>query len=77
MTPPYRFPDPMQEAAQRAQEFRQLSPDERWREIAALMELGLAMARSSPRREWIEQRMAEQEAEWQHIQQELIQRHGQ
>jgi hypothetical protein len=74
---PYHFPDPVEEAARRAQEFRRLPPEERWREIAALMELGLALAQSSPRRQWIEQRMAEQEAEWRHIQQELFRRHAQ
>lgn len=73
---PYRFPDPLQEAARRAEEFRRLSPDERWREIASLMELGFAMIHESPRREWIQKRMAEQESQWQRSQRELFEHYG-
>ena len=73
---PFHFPDAQDEAYRRAQEFRRLSPAARWREIAALMEWGLALVRSSPRREAIEQRWAAQEAEWQRIQRELFATHG-
>ena len=77
MNLPYRFPDPREEACRRAQEFRQLSPTERWTELAALMAFGWKMVASSPRRHLIEQRMDEQEAEAQRIQGELFRRHGQ
>ena len=61
-----------EEAYRRAQEFRQLPPEGRWREIAALMEWGLNLARTSPQRAAIEQRWQAQEEEWQRIQQELF-----
>jgi hypothetical protein len=73
---PVQFPDPRVEAARRAAEFQRLSPDERWRELAALMAFGWSMVRSSPRREAIEKRMQEQEEEWRKIQRELFARHG-
>jgi hypothetical protein len=73
---PIAFPDSREVAYRRAQEFQRLSPDERWREIAAVLELGWAMVRSSPQRAAIEQRWAEQEAEWRRIQAELFARHG-
>ena len=76
MNLPYNFPDPREEAYCRAQEFRQLSPTERWAELAALVALGWKMVASSPRRQSIEQRMGEQEAEAQRIQGELFRRHG-
>jgi hypothetical protein len=41
---PLRFPDGRAEARMRAEELRRLSPEGRWREIAALMTLGLNMA---------------------------------
>jgi hypothetical protein len=74
---PLRFPDARTEARSRAEEFRRLAPDARWREIASLMQLGLNLARSSPRRAAIEARWAAQEAEWQRLQRELFARHGQ
>jgi len=73
---PLRFPDPREEAYARAQEFRRLSPDGRWQEIAALMELGLSMVRWSPRRAAIERRWEDQEAEWQRLQLRLFAQHG-
>jgi hypothetical protein len=73
---PLKFPDPMEEARKRAKEFQRLSPDDRWREIAALMAFGLSMARSSPQREAIERRMDEQEREWQRVQKELFAQYG-
>ena len=73
---PLKFPDHHEEARKRAEEFQRLSPDERWREIAALMAFGLAMVRSSPQREAIERRMDEQEQEWRRVQKELFARHG-
>lgn len=73
---PLKFPDRMEEARKRAEEFQRLSPDDRWREIAALMAFGLAMVRSSPQREAIERRMDEQEQAWRRVQKELFARHG-
>jgi hypothetical protein len=73
---PWRFPDPQEEARERAAEFQRLSPEERWREIAALMAFGWRMVRSSPRRAAIEEQMADQEREWQRIQKELFACHG-
>jgi hypothetical protein len=73
---PLRFPDPREEACARAAEFRRLPPDGRWREIAALMEWGLNLAHSSPRRLLIEQRWQAQEEEWQRLQQRLMAEHG-
>ncbi len=73
---PLRFPDPRAEAYDRAQEFRRLPPEGRWQEIAALMELGLNLARSSPRRAAIEQRWQAQEEEWQRLQQQLFGNYG-
>jgi phosphosulfolactate synthase (CoM biosynthesis protein A) len=72
-----KFPDHHEEARKRAEEFQRLSPDERWREMAAMMAFGSAMVKASPRRAAIEQRMEEQEQEWQRIQKELFARHGQ
>ena len=77
MNLPYHFPDPREEAYRRAQEFRQLSPTQRWAELAALMAVGWKMVAASPRRHLIEQRMDQQEAEAQRIQGELFLRHGQ
>ena len=73
---PFCFPDPLEQAARRADEFQRLPREARWREIAALMEFGLAMTRQSAQRDWIEQRFAEQEAEWQRRQRELFAAHA-
>ena len=73
---PLKFPDRHEEARKRAAESQRLSPDDRWREIAALMAFGLAMVRSSPQREAIERRMDEQEQEWRRVQKELFARYG-
>ena len=73
---PYHFPDSRVEASRRAWEFRQLSTTERWSELVTLVAFGWKMVASSPRRNLIEQRMEEQEAEAQHIQRELFLRHG-
>ena len=73
---PLTFPDPMDEARKRAAEFQRLSPSDRWREMAAMFALGWTMVKRSPRRAAIEQRLEEQEREWQRIQKELFARHG-
>ncbi len=77
MNLPCHFPDHREEARRRAQEFQQLSPAQRWAELAAMMAFGWQMVASSPRRAMIEKRMAHQEAEAQSIQRELFRRHGQ
>jgi hypothetical protein len=73
---PLKFPSSAEEVHARAQEFRQLSPDERLKQIAELMEFGMNMVHRSPRRAEIEQRLEAQEAEWKHLQQELFRKHG-
>lgn len=74
---PLRFPDPRAEARARAEEFRRLTPEGRWREIAALMALGLNMAHASPRRAAIAQRWEAQEAEWRRLQKMEFAKHVQ
>jgi hypothetical protein len=66
-----RFPDAFAEARARAEEFRRLTPEGRWREITALMALGLNMAHTSPRHDAITRRWEAEEAEWQRRQKEL------
>jgi hypothetical protein len=73
---PLRFPDPLEDAARRADAFQRLPQETRLREIASLMELGLTMNRTSEQRDWVERRQAEQEAEWRRSQQELFARHA-
>jgi hypothetical protein len=70
------FPNPAKEAYTRAQEFRKLSPEERWNQITELMEFGMNMVRPSPRRAEIERRLDAQEAEWRRLQQKLFSEHG-
>jgi len=69
---PFRFPDPAEEAYARAQEFRRLLPDERWKQIAGLMEIGMNIVHRSPRRVEIERRLEAQEAEWQQLQRKVF-----
>jgi len=69
---PPRFPDPVEEAYAQAREFRRLSPEDRWRQIAELMEIGMTMVRQSPRRAAIERRLEAQEAEWQEFQRKVF-----
>ncbi|MCI0637508.1 MAG: hypothetical protein L0Y72_01290 [Gemmataceae bacterium] len=76
MNLPWKFPDPQELARKRAEEFQRLTPDERWREMAALMAFGWAMVRSSPHRDAIEKRMEEHERQWRKIQKEIIVKHG-
>ncbi|CAN5215777.1 hypothetical protein BH10PLA2_BH10PLA2_29850 [soil metagenome] len=69
------FPNAADEAYARAQEFRRLSPEERWAQILELMGIGLTMVHNSPRRAEIERRMEAEEAEWWRLQQELFRQH--
>ena len=51
---PLKFPSSADEIYARAQEFRRLSPEERWKQITELMEFGMNMVHASPRRAEIE-----------------------
>ncbi len=73
---PFRFPNPAREAYARAQEFHRLSPEDRWKQIAELMQIGMNMVHCSPRREEIERRIEAQEAEWQRLQQKVFSQYG-
>jgi phosphosulfolactate synthase (CoM biosynthesis protein A) len=73
---PLKFPNSCALAHARAQEFRRLSPDERWKQIAELMEIGMNMVHASPRRAAIERRMEAQEAEWKRLQQRVFSQYG-
>ena len=71
-----QFPNPMEEARRRAEEFQRKSADERWREIIAMMAFGLELVRTSPNREIALRLMDEDEAQWRRIQQELFTHYG-
>ena len=72
---PLKFPtQPMK--CTLAQEFRRLSPEERWKQITELMEFGMNMVHASPRRAEIERRMEAQEAEWQQLQRKVFSEYG-
>ena len=73
---PLKFPNPADEACARALEFRRLSPNERLKQIAEVMEFGLNIVRNSPKRAEIEQRMQAQEAEWQELQRKVFSQYG-
>jgi hypothetical protein len=73
---PLQFPDQLEEARLRAEEFQRLSSDERWRQLAGMFAFGWETVRTSPHCTDIEQRMDEQEQEWRQIQRELFARHG-
>jgi hypothetical protein len=69
---PPDFPEPPRYTAQ---EFQRLSPYERFKELARIHELGMAIIKSSPDREAIERQMEEDELEWRRIQQEIFDRY--
>jgi hypothetical protein len=73
---PLRFPDPLEEAARRADEFQRLSRDERVRQLMDTVETGLELLRHSPHREASDRLFQQREAEWQEIQRKLFIRHG-
>jgi hypothetical protein len=72
VVPPFRFPDPREEAYARAQEFRRLSPEKRLESLLDVIETGMYLIRQSPRRQLIDQLFLKRETEWQRIQQELF-----
>jgi hypothetical protein len=71
-----RFPDSAEDAYARAQEFRRLLPEERWKQIAGLMEIGMNIVYRSPRRAEIERRMEDHETEWQELQRKVFSQYG-
>ena len=71
-----KFPDPLEEARLRAEEFQRLSPDERWQIMASMMATGWQLVHISPNRNFAEGSMNKQEAQWQILQKTLINRHG-
>ncbi len=71
-----KFPDPMEEARKRGQEFQRLPPDERVRQLFDTIETGLVLVRESPNREAIDRLFLKRELEWQNIQKELFRKHG-
>jgi hypothetical protein len=73
---PLKFPSSTAEAYARAQEFRRLSPEDRWKQIAELMEMGMNMVHTSPRRAEIERRMEAQELEWKQLQRKVFRHYG-
>ena len=73
---PLKLPSSADEMYARAQEFRRLSPDERWKQITDLMEIGMNMVHASPRRAEIERRMEAQEAEWKRLQRKVFSQYG-
>jgi hypothetical protein len=76
MNLPFRFPDPREDAVRRAREFQQLSPEERVRQLADVIETGHVLLRHSPNREIQDSLFQQREAEWQRVQRELFIRHG-
>ena len=76
MNLPWRFPDPMDEARKRAEEFQRLSSDERLRDLLDTIETGLIVLRESPHREAVERLTLEREREWQRAHREVFRRHG-
>jgi hypothetical protein len=73
---PWRFPDPQEEARQRAAEFQRLTPEERLRELLDTVETGLVILRASPHRAAIERVTLEREEEWRRAHREMFRRHG-
>ena len=73
---PHRFPDPLEEAARRSEEFQRLPPEERLRQLMDVIETGRLTLRHSTRRKASDRLFRQREAEWQRIQQDLFIRHG-
>jgi len=73
---PFRFPDPLKEAARRAEQFQQLPQDERVRQLMDVIQTGLILVRESQNQEAMERVFQQREAEWQRIQRECFASHG-
>jgi hypothetical protein len=75
MTWPLQFPDPQEEARERAEKFQRLPPAEQFRQLVDTIETGMALIRESPNRSAIDKLFVEREQQWQEIQKELFRRH--
>jgi hypothetical protein len=73
---PYHFPDPLEEARLRAEEFQRLSVNERLRQLLDTIETGLVLVRESPNRRVNDELFMKRESEWQRIQAELFKTNG-
>lgn len=73
---PFRFPDPLEDATKRAEQFQRLPQDERVRQLMDVIQTGMILVRESPNREAMERVFQQREAEWQRIQRECFARHG-
>jgi hypothetical protein len=73
----FPFPDPREQARSRGEEFQRLTPEARFREIFAMMALGLNMANSSPHRAQIQKRWEDEERALNRIYREAFAKHGQ
>lgn len=70
------FPDHRGVIAEDARRFRNLPPQERWRELFALRRWGSGLTVASSRGAAIRRLEADAESAWQAIQRELFARHG-
>ena len=73
---PLKFPDPQEEARNRAEEFERLSPDQRLRQLMDTIDSGLVLIGASPHRANIDRLTEQREQEWQDIQRELFRRYA-
>ena len=76
MTLPWQFPDPLDQARRRADEFQRLSANDRVRQLLDTIETGMVLIHESPNRRAVHQMFLDRESEWQRIQAELFQKHG-
>jgi hypothetical protein len=73
---PFKFPDPLEEAARRAEEFQRLPTHERLRQLMDVVRTAVVLLQYSPHRVTSDRLFLQREADWQRIQRELIVRHG-
>jgi hypothetical protein len=73
---PYHFPHPADESARAAARFRRLSPAERGRAIAEMVELAERLFQTSPRRAALQSRRDAAEEAWRAAHREVFERHG-
>jgi predicted transposase YdaD len=76
MSIPLQFPDPLEEARQRAEEFQRLAPDTRLRQLLDTIETGMVLLRESKNRQTIDRLYLDRELQWQSVQRELFRRHA-
>src|SRR5437762_1102283 len=73
---PVQFPHPADVIAEEAERFRRLSPAERGREFAEVLEVGMRQLQDNPRRAEVEALILDSELAWQEAQRRVIERHG-